>query len=250
MIPVDAASSASHPAPAPDGAAVSARAVVEAQLAMLSRLAEIGMEIAEACGRDAKAAPAEALASPHAPGLVFARVARAVRMTIALQSRLLKDLAALDRVDAIAERARKDTRRIRLSRLVEQAARAGVEAQREAGGRYWADEEAIEDEVERLSWDAYERLTDAEDGEQVDGLSFDAAVAAVIKDLGLSADWAARLSAAVAPPPDPVACGRAGGRDRTSFDGPVVPDGRRRVPGSPPTAPPEDDGGGTARAPP
>jgi hypothetical protein len=41
-----------------------------------------------------------AAARPH-PGLVFARVARAVRMTIALQSRLMKDLAALDlhRVD-------------------------------------------------------------------------------------------------------------------------------------------------------
>src|SRR5687767_8630850 len=102
MIHVDPALVAPSPAAAP---ATDARALIERQLAMLTRLAEIGMEIAEACGREAVAAPGAgegAAQTPERlrdPGLAFARVARAVRMTIALQSRLAKDLAALDRTD-------------------------------------------------------------------------------------------------------------------------------------------------------
>ena len=125
MIHVDPALIAPDPAPAPADApaTVDARARIEGQLVMLDRLAAIGMEIAEACGREAKAPPTEApegAARPHT-GLVFARVARAVRMTIALQSRLAKDLAALDRAEDIAERARKTKRRTRLAHLVEEA---------------------------------------------------------------------------------------------------------------------------------
>jgi hypothetical protein len=203
---------------APDAASpatADARARIGRQMAMLARLAEIGMEIAEACGRDARAAAAAAedgaVPSPDQrrdPGLVFARVARAVRMTIGLEQRLAGDLADLDRADARAEQARTDTRRIRLSRLVGQAARASVEASltarraSESPAEAWArgaDEDAVEDEIERLSYEAYERLIDAED-DDLDGLSFDAAVAAVCKDLGLSPDWTARLRGAVAPP--------------------------------------------------
>jgi hypothetical protein len=187
-----------------------ARALIEEQMAMLSRLARMGMDIAEAVRRDACDTPQPPQDTPHDaapardPGLVFARVARAVRMTIALQSRLAKDLAALDRADQDAERAAKTRRRIRLSRLVEQAAEAGVAARREAGGGYWADEDAVEDEIEQLSAEAYERLVDAEDG-VLDGLSFEAVVAGVVADLGLSPDWTARLRAAAAAPLDPSA---------------------------------------------
>jgi hypothetical protein len=190
-----------EPAPAPAPATAPARALIEGQMAMLSRLAEIGMEVAEACGRDARnAAAAKGDARPI--GLVFARVARAVRMTIALQSRLMKDLAALDRADTIAERAQRDRRRMRLSRLVDEAARAALAARREAGSQYWADDEAMEDEVEQLASEAYERLTDAED-DDLTGLSFNEAVAGVAADLGLTPDWTARLLTAMAAPPDP-----------------------------------------------
>jgi hypothetical protein len=201
MIHVDPALIAPGPVPAaaPAATPADARARIEGQLVMLDRLAAIGMEIAEACGREAKAPPAEAAARSH-PGLVFARVARAVRMTIALQSRLMKDLAALDRADEVSERARTTKRRTRLAQLIEDAARAKLDAQREAGSRFWADEDAIEDEIETLTSEAYERLIDAEDGD-LWGRPFDAVVAAVCKDLGLSPDWTARIAASVQPPP-------------------------------------------------
>jgi hypothetical protein len=192
MFPAAPAHIAPDPDPANPSAPPDARALIEDQLAMLTRLAQVGMEMAEACGRQAQAAPIET-------GLAFARVARAVRMTIAVQSRLAKDLAALDRAEAMADKARTARRRMRLSQLVEDAARAKIAAQREAGARFWADEDAIEDEIERLSTEAYERLTDAEDGD-LSGLPFHAAVAAICADLGLSADWTARLAAATAAP--------------------------------------------------
>jgi hypothetical protein len=197
MIHVDPAHIAPDPAnpPAPDDA----RARIEGQLVVLDRLVAIGMEIAEACGLQAKAPPTEGARS-H-PGLVFARVARAVRMTIALQSRLMKDLAALDRADAVAERARTTKRRTRLAQLIEDAARAKLDAQRESGSRFWADEDAIEDEIETLTSEAYERLIDAEDGD-LWGRPFNEVVAGVCKDLGLPPDWTARIAASVQPPPD------------------------------------------------
>jgi hypothetical protein len=232
MIP--AAALADH---APNAAR--ARARIERQIAMLERLAQIGMELAEACGRDARAmapAPGHPSREPgRDPALVFARVARAVRMTIALESRLAGDLADLDRADARAEAARKDERRARLARVVDQAAEVAVEARREAGlragGPYWH-REAVEDEIERLSSETYERLIDAEDG-AVRGLSFEAAVAAVSDDLGLSPDWRARLYGATTPPPGPppppdthpppVILGRSGPRDRPEA-GPTADD--------------------------
>ena len=196
MIHVDPA----HIAP---GSATDPRALIERQMAMLSRLAEVGMEIAESCGREAKTAPIDA-------GLAFARVARAVRMTIALQSRLMKDLATLDRADEVAERARTTKRRTRLAQLLGDAARVKLDAQREAGSRFWADEEAIEDEIEALTSEGYERLIDAEDGD-LWGRPFDAVVAGVCKDLGLSPDWTARIAASVQPPPTSPTRSVAGG---------------------------------------
>jgi hypothetical protein len=190
MIHVDPAHIAPDPASPP--APTEARALIEGQMAMLSRLAEVGMEIAEACGREAKTAPIDA-------GLAFARVARAVRMTIALQSRLMKDLAALDRADEVSERARTTKRRTRLAQLIEDAARAKVVTQRESGARFWADEEAIEDEIEALTSEGYERLIDAEDG-NLWGRPFNDVVAGVCKDLGLSPDWTTRIAATVEPP--------------------------------------------------
>ena len=223
MSPADPplAAPSSAPATAPADAPATARALIEAQLAVLSRLTQIGMEIAEAAGQEARAAAATAASAPEegaAPareqirdaGLIFARVARAVRMTIALQSRLLKDLADLDRADERAERGRKIERGMRLSRLLDQAARAGLEAQRQSGARRWADEESIEEEIEALSAAAYERLTDAEDGD-LWGRPFEDVVAGVVKDLGLPSDWCAPLLAATVPP----APGGAGDRPIT-----------------------------------
>ena len=163
MIRVDPATVA-IPASAEPGAR--ARAVIERELAMLTRLAEIGMEIAEAAGRQACGGADDPQATSDGPfrtdpALAYARVARAVRMTLALQARLAKDLADLDRADSQARAARAAARRSRLHRLVEQA----IEAE-EAGHADWD-----EDEIERLSADAWERLTDAEDEADFAGLA-------------------------------------------------------------------------------
>jgi len=238
MLHVDPAaipSASAHP-PAPGDA----RALIEGQQAMLARLAQVGMQIAEECGRQAATAPIAA-------GLAFARVARAVRMTIALQSRLAKDLAALDRADDVAQAARTTRRRIRLSRLVEDAARAGIAARIDAGARY-GDEDAVEDEIERLSYEAYERLTDAED-DDLAGRPFDAVVAGICRDLGLPLDWTARIQA-VTQPPLPLGevareAGRRGGTVQLAehfplSDGlrPPPPPKGRTSPAAPPRAPP------------
>ena len=221
MIPTDPALTCSGPAPvgapAPTEPPAAARALIEEQLAMLTRLARIGMEIAEAVGREATAPGAAAPdAAPHdaapqnagartpaAPahhGPVFARVARAVRMTIALQARLMKELTALDRAEAHAAHMSMIGRRARLRGLVDEAARTLVEARRKAEGRYLGEEDAAEAEIELMTEAAYERLTDAEE-EELDRLSFDEAVAGVCRDLGLAPDQAARLMASVEPPP-------------------------------------------------
>ena len=235
MIPAEPALSAPLPAPTAPPTAP-ARALIEAQLGMLTRLAQIGMEIAEAAGQEARAAAATATAAPEEgaaparehrrdPGLAFARVARAVRMTIALQSRLLKDLADLDRAEASAERDRKFDRRLRLNRLVGRAVEEGALARRDDGGGSddsdW-DEDTFEDEVEQLASEACERLTEAEDGD-LWGRSFDEVVAGVCKDLGLSPDWCARLRAAVVAPADDSGDAPGGGLAATPSAEPSAP---------------------------
>ena len=175
--------------------------MIERQLARLDRLAEIGMEIAEAAGRQAAQAAPE---SPQGgsepaplrdPALAYARVARAVRMTIALQSSLAKDLADLDRTEAQAAATQVRARRARLHRLVEQA----IEAE------HAGDEDFDDDEVERLSRDAWEALADADDGADFAGCApFAEVVARICDDLRLSPEWTARLMAAAGGTATPV----------------------------------------------
>jgi len=145
--------------------------LIERQMPMLARLAEIGMEIAEAAGRRAAAETDGGEAGPHAPdpALAFARAARAVRLTIALQSRLMGELAALDRGEALARVGEAHVRRGRVHRLVERAIEAHVED---------------EHEIERLSSEAWELLTDA-DAADIAGRSTAELVALICADLGL-----------------------------------------------------------------
>jgi len=218
MSPADAALIPPRPAPATAGSA-DARAMIEGQMAMLTQLAQAGMEIAQACRRDAVALTAhaepEAAATPaaqtaprHHPALLFARVARAVRLTIALQSRLAKDLAELDKQDDRAEWTRQYDRRQRMRGLVREAAHVLITTRRQAEGASldWSE---VKLERDALSDAAYERLTEAEDG-YLTGRPFDEVVARICHDLGMTPDRTARLletvqppAQAPAPPPDP-----------------------------------------------
>jgi hypothetical protein len=97
---MDPAASSATPSPTvpPD----SRRARAEERLAMLRELSEIGMQAARALGRrmaetleaPAADAPAADAASPPGPDLTpqLSRVARMVRMTLALEARLERDL--------------------------------------------------------------------------------------------------------------------------------------------------------------
>ncbi len=180
------------------------RAVMEQQLAMLTKLAQIGLNIAEAIERRAVAqaqiaelaaeraaepgaAAGEACADRSEPGLVYQRVARAVRLTLALQSKVLKDLVALDQgvaqarqardqavADASAESDPLEQRRERVDRIV----RRVIEA-----------EEGDRKEVERLSGEAWERLEDEDVYGDLMARPIGEIVARVCEDLELSPDW-------------------------------------------------------------
>jgi hypothetical protein len=139
------------------------RPLVERQLALLGRLAEAGLEIALALEAQAKGADAVVQGDV---AMAYARVARAVRQTIMLQSRL---------IETLRERAE---------------AGAGRKA---AAARIIGD--AIEDETghdvergERLAGEAAERLRQEDFGDLL-ARPFGEAVAEIVRDLGLSPDW-------------------------------------------------------------
>ena len=178
------------------------RALVEQEVAMLTRLAQIGLDIAEAVSRQAvaQAQVAEWAAEPGAapaevgrsePGLVYPKVARAVRLTLALRSKAVKELLALDQGEAQARQARDKT-------VADAAAEADpVERRRERVGRIVRRlieaEEGDPKEVERLSSDVWERLDD-EDGDVYGDLMarpIGEIVARICEDLELSPDWTA-----------------------------------------------------------
>jgi hypothetical protein len=152
---------------------------------MLTELAEIGMTIARAAGQWALE-PGEGEAEhvrPHGfrgdPGLVYSRVARAVRLTLMLQTRLLKDLPALGRAETLARMGAEQSRRERAHRLTVRAIRA---------------EHDEADAVEHLSDEAWERLRDEDLSDDVGTRPFGEVVARICRDLGLSPDWGAWAS--------------------------------------------------------
>ncbi len=173
--------------------------IVAGQLAMLTRLAEIGMTLAEATERWALAAPEDREAAAPAgfqgdPGLLYSRVARAVRQTLMLQARLLQDLPALGRAASQARIEGEQARRERAQRVLMRAVRAEHD-----------DPDAVED----LSDAVYERLRDEDFSDDILALPLGDAVARICRDLGLSPAWTAWAMAAAtattAPPPELLA---------------------------------------------
>jgi hypothetical protein len=184
-------------APAPDDpegraevGVCAAEARRERQLAMLHELAEIGMQMARAV-RDEALAPAEAAGDTPKPpsrfgggdlGLVYSRIARAVRQTLALESRVAEQI---------------DTARVEHARTRLGALRRAVEDRQHEIRDYVA--EAIEAEaverktperdIERLLDDLDERLEAGDyDDALADGLIGDL-VARICADLGVTPDW-------------------------------------------------------------
>jgi hypothetical protein len=144
-----------------------ARPLVDRQLAILGRLAEAGLEIAIVLEGQAKGGDAVVEGDV---AMAFNRVARAVRQTLMLQSRLIESLQA----QQAARANRKAAVRASAARIV----RSVIEDDRSNDA----------ERSERLAAEAAERL-EREDFGDLLSRPFGEAVIKICKDLGLSPDW-------------------------------------------------------------
>jgi hypothetical protein len=149
-----------------------ARPLLDRQLRLLGDLAEIGLELARAVEAEARGPEADVQAAV----LAYSRIARAVRQTVMLQSRLIRELQAEERGEA-AQAATLRARRAEVKQRLSRIFRRAIEAEHDQPER-----------IERLRAEAAERLED----ELVRDL-LDRPVAEIIadicRDLGLSPDW-------------------------------------------------------------
>jgi hypothetical protein len=149
-----------------------AEARTERHLRTLEDLAEIGMDLARTVQRQAHEQAAADL-DAAALGLVFSRIARAVRQTVALEARLAEDRQAETAAQLASRTQARATRRRREVRaVVEQA----IEA------------DAAETDLEDLLLDLEERLVDYDDADFADR-PIGELVARICRDLGVAPDW-------------------------------------------------------------
>jgi hypothetical protein len=165
----------------------------ERHLRMLEELAEIGMDLARAVRRQAleQAADEPAGAADRADpierigggdlGLIFSRIARAVRQTVALEARIEEERRAREqRAEAeqaqraaVIEQDRKRRRKTQVKRAVEQV----IEAEADGG------------EVEDLLAYLDERLEDDDVDADLAERPIGESVARICRDLGIPLDW-------------------------------------------------------------
>ena len=186
-IPTDEITAPTDAAPS---AAERARSLIEQQLAMLTRLADMGLNIA---ARVEQQALAEADAQPPRNwGIAYARIARSVRMTIALQSKVLKDLAALEdeagrRTKAGREEADQalTARKTRVWRIVERVA-----------CERFSEDESENDRTDDLAGHRYGTyaLLDRDICGDILERPLGALVETICQGLGLDPDWEAQAS--------------------------------------------------------
>jgi hypothetical protein len=179
------------------GSSDGARPLLDRQLQVLGRLAEAGLEIAVAL--EAQAKGGEAVVQGDI-GMAYNRVARAVRQTIMLQSKLIEDLQ--DRETGRA--GRKAAARASAARIVR-----GV-----------IDDDRTNDaeRAERLAGEAAERLRE-EDFSDLPARPFADAVAEICKDLGLSPNWLALAEHCAAA--EAALAGRPGEAAEEPYRGPI-----------------------------
>ena len=166
-------------APPAPSALERARALIEPQMRILGRLSEIGLDVAETVGRQARG---EVEAPPKGDlSLAFARASRAVRLTVALQQKLIDGLAALEAgvipgAGKTAQNPDPDyTLKARVERIIERAAEAEHE------------DDAVH--VDALLREAGERLDDIDLYGDLLDRPISEIVARIGADLGLTPDW-------------------------------------------------------------
>jgi hypothetical protein len=152
-----------------------ARPLYADQIDMLGDVAKTGVVIAQQVARIAK--DAWCVDGVHTASLAHTRVARAVRLTLMLQARLIKALEDRDRhrtdpASSDADDQRRETQ-ARTVRIVERVA---------------AHQHEDTDEVEHLVQEAAERL-DQDDANDLLERPISEVVALICKDLGLDPDW-------------------------------------------------------------
>jgi hypothetical protein len=158
-----------------DAADARSRAMLERQLEVLGRLAEVGLQVALAAERQAQADPDAAALQSIA--LAYSRVSRAVRLTLTLQAKLAKELQ--DAAETEAEEAQvlepAYRRKFRVERIVERLIKA---------------EHDNDEDIDRLTGEAGERLDDEDLYGDILSKPLGEIVALICKDLGLNPDWA------------------------------------------------------------
>jgi hypothetical protein len=165
------------------------RGVMERQLSVLGRLAEAGLNLALAIERQATTEGAAQVVSGDV-ALAYGRVSRAVRLTVALQAKVVKELQGLDQVAArelYADRCNAERQRLRLAKLRQDRVQRIVE-------RVIAAEVADAAEVDRLADEACERLEHDDIYGDLTTRPVGEIIALICRDLDLSPDWT-RLAA-------------------------------------------------------
>ncbi len=178
--------------PEPISAAAGAERTAR-HLRLLAELAEIGMELARDLRRQALEPDAERMDAAAGDtgaretgtgvradlGLVFARIARAVRQTVALEARLASDAAAGARLGMAAEAGRAARERVRGRQLKARVRRVVEEA---------IAAEATGHEAENLRFDLDERLEDPDIEAELGWRPIGVIVAGICADLGIDVD--------------------------------------------------------------
>jgi hypothetical protein len=165
------------------------RALLDRQLEALNRLADMGMAMAAAISGRATAEEPVPDADLNRAAMDFARVSRAVRMTFALQSRLIaefKGVAAPGKAgaayDGPVEVQWLDPDPVEEDLEQQRQVRAAIERLGEAAA---LDREA----VERLVCETRERLEDERIHDYLFHRPVSEIVALICQDLGLEPDW-------------------------------------------------------------
>ena len=159
----------------------------ERLLQVLQELTEIGMEIAralkaEALARvDAKPAAAPAFAKADL-GLVFSRIAKAVRQTVALEMRIAEGLQ-ISRAEE--QRRQANVRQLEAQHRQEDVREYVAEAVAADAERRGSSEK----DVERLLADLDERLEDGEFDDRLADAPFPELIERICAVLGVTVDW-------------------------------------------------------------
>ena len=202
------------------------RALLDRQLEALGRLADMGMAMAAAITQRATADEPGSDADLQHAAMDFARVSRAVRMTFALQSRLIAEFKGVSRPDKAAAPDQGpidvDWPDLQDKDVVQQRQVRGIVHR-------LAEAASLNSEaVERLAAEACERLENDNFCRDLTTRPLGEVVALICKDLGLEPDWDllageywAEAEIARSPPGSPF----AGWKDRRTHAPPLVPSG-------------------------